>query len=128
MAITLDATALPDDLVWDDEFRGWEPRVQRLSYTLTGALRVREAVRQAGRPITLGLPREFGDCDRTLVLALRALADAGGQHTLTLHDARAFAVRWRRVDGPAVEADPVLAYADPSSTDQYSLILRFIEV
>lgn len=127
MAITLDAIALPDDLLWADEIQ-WEPRTQRASYTLTGALRLRESTRQAGRPITLVLPRENGLCERSQVLALYALSTASGQHVLTLHDGRTFDVRWRRTDGPSVEGDPVTPYADPISSDQYSLILRFIEV
>ncbi|MCB1807401.1 MAG: hypothetical protein KDJ99_20300 [Candidatus Competibacteraceae bacterium] len=127
MAITLDALTLPDDLLWSDEIK-WDAIVQRVSHTLTGALRVRESVKQAGRPITLVLPAEKGDCERSLVLTLHDLSQLSGQHVLTLHNARSFNVRWRRSDGPSVDADPVRDYADPSSNDQYSLILRFIEV
>lgn len=91
MSITLDSFALPDGLVWTDEF-AWSPRVQKTDYSLTGALIVQEAVKQAGRPITLTGGKNFAWLTRTEVIALRALLDAGTTMTLTLHDNRTFSV------------------------------------
>ena len=51
-AIALGSVTLPGDLRWSDEFAG--AQVQRSAeYSVTGALIVQEAVKQAGRPITL---------------------------------------------------------------------------
>ena len=52
MAITLGAVTLPQGLVWSDEF-DWTPLAQTTEYSLTGALIVEQAEKQAGRPITL---------------------------------------------------------------------------
>lgn len=96
MAITLDAIVLPDTLVWEDEVP-WSPVVQSVEYSLTGALIVEEATRQAGRPITLAGQSDSdshtGWMTRNDLLTLRAaLTVAGAAFTLTLHDARTFAV------------------------------------
>lgn len=128
MSITLDALPLPDDLVWDDELTEWAAIEQTESLSLTGALIIQSGTRQAGRPITLVLPPEHGLCDRAHVLALDALATANHQHTLKLHDNRTFDVRWRHQDGRAVEARPVIDYADPDAATQYALTLKFFEV
>lgn len=128
MAITLDAISLPEDMVWEDELTDWDSVEQTITYSLTGALILQHGTRQAGRPITLSLPREHGLCDRALVLQLNTLASANNSHTLTLHDGRTFAVRWRRDDGRAVEATPIVDVADPTAAFQYALTLRFIEM
>ena len=126
--ITLDAIQLPDGLKWVDEFN-YSPREQRLSYSVTGALLVLESVRQAGRPITLTTDTARGDAiSRADLLALQSLADASAQHTLTLHDGRAFSVRWRHADAPPVEATPIVPYADPLPGDPYAVTLRFVQV
>lgn len=128
MAIILDTTTLPADMVWEDELTGdWDAVEQTTAYSLTGALILQHGTRQAGRPITLSLPREHGLCDRALVLQLDAIALANNTHTLTLHDGRAFTVRWRRDNGRAVEAAPIIDVSDPAATFQYALTLRFIE-
>ncbi len=127
MAITLDAIALPPNLYWADEY-DWSPVQQQAEYTLTGALILEEATRQAGRPITLTTP-EGGDwTDRATVDSLRAKLTANTTMTLTLHDGRSFPVRWRHDDTP-LEAKPVLeGLANPDAAALYHLTLRLIEV
>lgn len=91
MALTLGALTLPQGLRWADEF-DWSPLAQATSYSLTGALIVEQATKQAGRPITLVGGKDFAWLTRSEVAALKALLDAGAEMTLTLHDARTFTV------------------------------------
>lgn len=121
------ATVTLPDLIWGDEF-DWTPVEQSADYTLTGALIIETAVRQAGRPITLMGGEEYGWTDRATVLALAALvAQPGLEMTLTLDDAREFQVVFRQDDKP-MDAGPVLAVTDPEAGDYYTLTLRLMEI
>ena len=125
MAITLDSIALPENLHWADEY-DWSPVRQNQEYTLTGALIVEEAAKQAGRPIPLTTPAGGDWTTRSTVEALRAKLAAGTDMTLTLHDGRSFTVRWRFEDTP-LEARPVLdGLADPDAAALYRITLRFL--
>jgi hypothetical protein len=111
MAITLGVIALPDTLVWEDEFT-WSPVAQSAEYGLTGALIVQAAARLAGRPITLVGKSDgtahTGGISRTNLLALQTALDvADATWTLTLHDDREFTVMAR--DNP-LQADPLPVY------------------
>lgn len=115
---------LPDNLYWSDEFQ-WSAAAQTRAYSLTGALLLEEAPRQAGRPITL----EGMWVERTTVEAVQALADApGSDRLLTLPDGRQFSVRFRHDGGPAVDARPLHPVATPAPDTLYSLTLRLLEV
>ncbi|WP_022949514.1 hypothetical protein [Methylohalobius crimeensis] len=127
MAIVLDSIVLPDELSWSDEY-DWSPVIQSTDYSLTGALIVEEAARQAGRPITLTTPEGGGWTARGTLDALRAKLTAAGDMPLTLHDGRSFTVRWRHGDTP-LEAEPIFSgLADPDADALYRLTLRLIEV
>jgi hypothetical protein len=127
MTITLDALTLPEDLSWSDEY-SWSPVVQSAEFSLTGALIIEEATRQAGRPLTLQSPDGGAWTSRTTVDALRAKLSANTSMSLTLHDGRQFTVRWRHSETP-LEAAPVLeGLADPDSGTLYNLTLRFMEL
>ena len=91
MALTLDTVTLPPGCVWRDEFT-WTPVTQATAYSLTGALLVEQAEKQAGRPITLVGGKDFAWLTRAEVASLKALLDAREEMTLTLHDARTFTV------------------------------------
>ncbi|MCO5763766.1 MAG: hypothetical protein NHG36_20070 [Chromatiaceae bacterium] len=112
MAILLDSSlpgvALPDGLRWSDEF-DWTPLAQSTEYSLTGALIVERATRQAGRPITLIGGKDFVWITRANLIALKTLLDSDDTLRLTLHDNRTFDVI------PAPE--PLAAYALPRVLD-----------
>ena len=131
MAITLDTITLPQGLRWSDEF-AWSPLAQATEYSLTGALIVEQAEKQAGRPITLVGGKDFAWLTRTEVSALKALLDAGEAMTLTLHDSRTFTVVPASDKPLAVTALPIVLEsgpADPSSGARYVLeTLALIEV
>lgn len=126
MAITLDALTLPD-LIWVDEF-DWTPVEQSVATTLTGAIVVESAARQAGRTITLEGGKDYGWASRSQVKALYAKAQTPAlQMTLTLDDARTFTVIFRR-DAAPVEARQIIDYRNPEDSDVYQLTLRLMEV
>ena len=131
MALTLGALTLPQGLRFSDEFT-WSPLTQATEYSLTGALIVQQAEKQAGRPITLEGGKDFAWLTRTEVAALKALLDAGEEMTLTLHDARTFTVLPAGDEPLTVRALPVVkdsGPANPSSGARYILeTLKLIEV
>ena len=136
MAITLGAIPLPAGLFWSDEF-AWTPVSLSTEYSLTGALLVQAATKQAGRPITLtgqsdGL-NHTAWISRTNLMALKtALNVTGASWTLTLHDTRTFAVMAAPDEPLDAEPLPVVrsfAPADPSGDRWYVLrTLKLIAV
>lgn len=131
MAITLDTVTLPQGCVWSDEF-DWTPVTQATAYSLTGALIVEQAEKQAGRPITLVGGKNFAWLTRTEVTALKALLDAGDEMTLTLHDSRTFTVLPAGDEPLTVTPLPRVldsGFANPGSSAWYVLeSLKLIEV
>lgn len=121
--------ALPGDLEWIDE-QQWSAITGTAEYSLGGTLIVEEAVRQAGRPITLSAPRVNRECwvTRATVAALRAFDVLGAELTLVLEDGREFACTWRRADGEPIDAQPVWYAAPPADTDPCYLTLRLMEI
>lgn len=132
MAITLAPTgggpplALPDGLVWEDEF-AWTPIVQALSWSLTGALLVETAEKRAGRPITLVGGKQWAWVSRETLASFRAsLATTGAQFTLTLHDGRSgLVVPMQDGNGPLTASQvPWVSdsgVADPGPATKYHL-------
>ena len=130
MSITLTDGAttltLPGDLDWTDEY-DWTPVVQDAGYSLTGALIVETATRQAGRPITLQSGDDRAWVSRADVDQLHAWARIAGQQlTLTLRGT-ARSVIFDHAQTP-VEAQMVLFYGDPVDTDRYTITLKFMEL
>lgn len=134
MAITLTHTpssttvTLPDALRWSDEYT-WSPVEQSQTYTITGALLIEEATKQAGRPITLEGAMDATWCTRALVDQLHAWAQTAGiVLTLTLRGV-ARSVTFDH-SAEALQGLPVLFYQDGSiaSDDLYVPTLRFIEL
>lgn len=119
---------LSPDLYWSDE-NAWHPVEQAIQRTLTGALIVSAATRIKGRPITLQ-PQTENEAwmTRATLDALRALgAVAGKVMTLTLRGV-AYSVMFRHHEGPAIEATPIVHFADITADDWYLVTLRFTEV
>lgn len=127
MAITLATVSLPADLQWVDEFT-WTPVEMNRTYTLTGALVVEQATRQAGRPITLVGGQDRGWVARSVVEALYALAQAPSEGlALELADGREFTVVFRHDETP-LDAQPVTGCFPPLAADPYAVTLRLAAV
>lgn len=132
MSLTLSSggttVELDPDLYWADEF-AWSAVTQSVTHTLTGALVIQQAVKLAGRPITL---QPEGDdsawMPRAAVEQLHAWANTP-QLTLTLSGLRGAtrSVIFRQQDG-AHDARPVVHYSDVDNADNYRVTLRLMEV
>lgn len=119
--------ALPDDLLWTDEY-GWRAVEQTTQYTITGALLVEAAERQAGRPITLEGGPNWGWLTRAQLEQLRAWAALPAQaFDLVIRGETARSVAFDHAAGP-IDARPVVPYADPAAGDFYIVRLRFLEL
>lgn len=137
MSLTLAGIELPADLYWSDEVAPWKVG-QTVTPTLSGAIVIQEGALQAGRPITLESQQDGSDyvacvTRATLdqLLALEAVADAPAMALVVpLYDggAQALSVMWRRTDGPAIEARPIVFKAPPAPDDFYTLTLRLMQV
>lgn len=128
ITLTLGASTvqLSDHLVWVDEFL-WNPVSQRSEYSITGALIVETASRQAGRPITLRGGADHGWMPRSAISALRGFASqTNAQMVLNLRGTT-YDVIWDHAN-VGFEAIPVVDYADPLASDYYTVVLRLIEV
>lgn len=113
---------------WVDEYT-WSPVAQAKTYTITGALLIEEATRQAGRPITLEGAINATWCPRSMIDQLRTWAATPGiVLSLTLRGV-ARSVTFDHEKG-ALQGLPVLFYADASiaSDDWYYPTLRFLEL
>jgi hypothetical protein len=124
---TLGALQLPRGMVWADEF-SWSSVEKSAEYSVTGALLIDAAVKQAGRPITLRGDATAGWIRRSVLTDLCALAasDPIGEHLLTLADGRTFTVQF--APGEPIDADPVARPELPPDTFPYVATLRLIEV
>jgi len=125
MSITLDTLPLPDDCLWQNEFDAL-PVAVATARTLSGRLVVSETALAAGRPINLG-----GDdawIARSDLLTLHGWASTPGwSGTLTLHDGRAFSVRFRTQEEKTLETAQVRDTADPDGEDLYQLVTLRLE-
>jgi hypothetical protein len=120
------ALTLPADLIWSDEF-AFKQIQQAREYTTTGALIVEEWRRQTGRPITLQGDVTYGWCQRGTLQTLSSWASQPGLLLSLVRNGTTHSVGWDHEAG-AVEATPIVPYADPEPVDQYTLTLRFLEL
>ncbi len=135
--ILLAGLELPADLQWTDEFTAWRVG-QQVRNSLNGAMIVQESARQAGRPITLQTTRDgtayVGVVALPIVRALQASESEARLSPLELvmpaHNGgdRTFQVRWRRVDGPAIEVEPTRFAVPALDSDLFSITLRLMTV
>jgi hypothetical protein len=123
---TLGTLQIPRGMVWADE-HNWLPVEKDMEYSLTGALLVDAAVRQAGRPITLQADDNAGWIERGVLQDLRALASVPDATYLFTHaDGREFTVMFSPDD--PLQAVPVGRPELPADTNPYIATVRLIEV
>lgn len=118
---------LSDDLHWSDEF-DWNPVEQSADRTITGALVVTSAVRTGGRPLTLESDDSSAWHSRNTIEQLRNWAAVPGLTMTLLYRGVTRTVMFRAQDGVAVEASPIVRFADVQGTDWYRLVLRLMEI
>ncbi len=125
--IRLDTVALPDGLVWTDEFAA-QTVAQTVRRTLDGSVVVFYGQHSGGLPITLESEPDAGWLTRTQVEALKLRADSpGGVFTLELRG-QVFQVMFRHHEPPAFDAKPLVALAHPQPGDFYLATLKLMTV
>lgn len=115
---------LPDDMAWPDE-NTWRAVEQRTSYSITGALLVESALKQAGRAIELQSDAGSAWMARTTLLGLKAWAALPGIVMVLVLRGQTFNVIFDHAGG-AIQAAPVVDYSDPADADFYVVSLKFI--
>lgn len=121
---------LYDGLQWADEYT-WSPVAMSTAHSTDGALLIDEAVRQAGRPITLEMPPGAGwATTRGQVDVLHAWASRA-EEVLTLHiRGRDFSVMFNHESGTGFTATLMHPLFDSAIEAQaeYATTYRFIEI
>ena len=121
---TLGGIAVPRTLIWVDEF-DWTAPLRAQEYSLTGALVVDVALRQAGRPITLSGEADHGWVRRSALQTLHQLVNTTtGPLSLTLADGRTFSVHFAA--GEPITATPITRAELPPTNLPYYVTLRLV--
>ena len=120
---------LPDALPWTDQ-HAWSPVEQSAEHSITGALIVQVATRQAGRPITLDATEKNGWKDVTLakVAQLETWAATPGQQLTLTIGRTAYGVIFRHHDAPAFSARPLGDYTSPDPAHPYLITAKFMVI
>jgi len=116
---TLGGLAIPDDMVWVDEFSTTQI-AQSLKRTLTGVHVIQESTLIIGRSIML----DGGWVTRAELLALRALAEDEDQVHVLVHNTISYDVRFSRNGGSGIDAKAILDCSNPDAAAKYSLKLN----
>lgn len=125
MAIIIDEIALPNTLVFEDEFTRSSMRLQK-DISLTGALIAEPSVLVSGRPITLRGGVNHAWVLRSLMVALRASANTPGEKGLHVHGTE-YTVLWDH-DRGAISVTQFKPYGVFHDAMKYrNLILRLVE-
>lgn len=125
MAITLDAIALPADLIWIDEY-DYSPVKQSVGVAVDGSLIIEAAAQLKGRTITLQGADNAGWITRGTLDALRAKLYQPGLVMALVHNGNAYDVLFVQPDG--ITASPVLDFNAPAADDWYVVTLKLFEV
>jgi hypothetical protein len=129
MTILLASVTLPD-LLWNDEYSGYEPIASAALRRLDGGLALYPRPQWAGRPVTLTAGADHG-LTHAQVTALAALAaDATATYALVF-PTRAnltLMVAFRHHDPPVLDVSPLIDYAAPASADPWVGSIKLITV
>lgn len=122
---TNQSLVLPAGLIWRDEF-DWSPVESTQTYTLTGALIIEQASKQAGRPVSLSADDDMNWATRQTVNTLRQWQaivkrvfrlSIGGQTIDVIFD-----------QNQPMSARPVKNIPQHDESDWFHVALNFIEV
>lgn len=118
---------LTDDLTELSPF--WQPVVQAVTYTLTGAMLVDESIKLAGRPLTFQSEPNAGWVEYAKVEQLHRWACVPGKQLTLTRYGDSLTVVFNRESGQAVEAKPVLDIGRaPWPEDWMLLTLRLMTI
>lgn len=122
---TNQALALPTGLIWRDEF-DWSPVESTQTYTLTGALIIEQASKQAGRPVSLSADDDMNWAARSKVDQLRQLAGIVGRKFRLSIGVQTIDVIFDQAK--PIVARPVKNIPQHDADDWFHVALNFIEV
>ena len=124
---TLNALTFTDDLQWVDELQ-WAPVVQSTERSITGAALIQNALRTGARPITLAADSDMvGWFTRSQLGGLYSLASLPGEVMTLTYRGVARSVIFDHAN-TAIDARPVVPFADVQPGDYYHVTLRFLTV
>jgi hypothetical protein len=131
MTITLSdgTTSVPldPDLTWSDE-HSWSPVAHIAKYKVDGALSIHVSRKKAGRPITLQAGDTYAWMSGAVIEQLRTWRDTPGQQlTLTLRGT-SYTVIFRNNEAPALDAEPLVDYANPEADDWYVATIKLMVI
>ncbi len=125
---TLDAIALPDDLIWTNEFN-WQAVTQTQDISVSGSLIVQEGKQTAGRKIALKGGDDYAWIDRATLESIYAKVDTADNPMVLTYNGNTYNVVFDRLaSGGAVEASTIKGCSDPDGTEFYKISLNFLEV
>jgi len=128
MAITLDGTALPDDLIWSDEY-DWSTVSQNISKSITGNLIIQEASQQKGRKFTLSGSEDSAWITKATLDLLQAKVDTTDlQMTLNYHGTNYNVMFNRSGNESPLSTRQIYNLAAPDSDHIYSITINLFEV
>lgn len=109
------------DLRWVDDLE-WTGIHCEVEDGINGNLVAQQVALTDGRPITLEGDDKSGWLSRSVLDSLRTLAAVvDATYTLIINSV-SYTVRFRHEDAPVIEAEPVIDYEVPGSTDMYNNI------
>lgn len=121
---TLGGIAVPRTLIWVDEF-DWTAPARAHEYSISGALIVDVATRQAGRPITLSGEADHGWIRRAALQGLWELVNTTTEPlALVLADGRTYSVHF--ADGEPLQAQAIARAELPPANLPYYVTVRLV--
>jgi len=130
MSIILGGVTLNSELLWTDRWN-FSPVAQEVNRTIGGNVVTFSATLSQGQPITLIANERRGWFTKTMVDAVKALADVAGATYSFQFDTEIFTVQFRHEDDPAVEFEAFVPRGgdephDP--TDNFAGTVRLLTV
>ena len=128
MSITLDAIALPEDLIWSNEY-DWSKVTQDVKKSLTGALIIQESSQSEGRLITLTGGTDFAWITKATLDLIQAEIDTVDNTMILTINGQAYTVIFIRAGNTSpMVAKQIKELSNPDADDFYSITLNFMEV
>ena len=128
MSITLDAIALPEDLIWSNEY-DWSKVAQDVKKSLTGALIIQESSQAKGRLITLTGGIDFAWVTKATLDLIQAEIDTVDNTMILTINGQAYTVMFIRGGNTSpMVAKQIEELSNPDADDFYSITLNFMEV
>lgn len=124
MSIILDGMELPEELIWIDEF-SWNPIRVNEKISLGGIRHITESLLpfESGRLVTLSSDDAWIERDDLKDLFSWS-KELNKNMTLVMHDNTEYTVRFRHLDPPVLEYEPIIISAFVDGNAIYRLTIK----